>query len=103
VLRRAAALIAEACLGVIDEHAPHHGGGHAQEVKAALPMAGVLVHHAHERFVNQSGGLQRMLEALAFEVPAGDATQFVVHEGHQRIERLAVTVVQFAQKPRDFV
>jgi hypothetical protein len=48
--------------------------------------------------MHQRRGLQRVIDALASEVSVRDTVQFVVHQRHERIERLLVTVPPFGEE-----
>jgi len=75
---------------VIQENAPDHSGGDGEKVGAVPPLDSILVDQAKVRFVYQRGTLQRRRAGLETKVPAGDAAQFLVHQGHQTVERAAV-------------
>jgi hypothetical protein len=68
---------------VVEEDAPHRGGGDGEEVGPAPPFDLPLVGQAQEGLVDQGRGLQRVIPPLAGEVAAGDASQLTVDEGQQ--------------------
>jgi hypothetical protein len=62
---------------VIEQDAAHLRRGHGQKMAPAL-HGGALVDQAKIGFVDQGGGLQRVLAAFAPEVAAGQAVQLVI-------------------------
>jgi len=77
---------------VVDQDAPHHLRGDAEELRAALPGDAILPDQPEVRFVDQCGGLQRVVRPLAAEVRHGAPSQFPVDEREQIVARLKVSV-----------
>ena len=82
----AAALAPHARAGEIDEHAAHHLGGDGEEVNAVLPVEAAEIGEAHVGLMDEGGGLEGMVGALAGHVVAGEAAQFGVDNGRKPIE-----------------
>jgi hypothetical protein len=81
VLRSGAVLDALIMPGPFHENAPHCQSGCGKEVAAAIPfLRGTLAGYAQVRFVDERGGLERLV-ALAFAGEAGfrKLPQFVIH------------------------
>ena len=76
---RAAALLAEAGLGVVDQDAAHLARGHGEEMRAVLP-GHVHLDQLDEGFVNDGGRLQGVAGPLAFHVAAGAVAQLLIYE-----------------------
>ena len=55
---------------VVHQDAADHLGGDGVEVRAIAPLHVLLVHQAHEGFVDQRGALQGVVAALAAQVGA---------------------------------
>lgn len=53
--------------------------------------------------MDQCGGLQRVIRALARKIVPCQAVQRVVHEGHQLLPRLRIAVGPCAEQPGDTV
>ena len=76
---------------VVHEDATHDLRRHGKEVGAILPLHARVVRQAHVGFVHQGGGLQAVPWALATHVVAGEAVQFLVHDGRERLKRVLIT------------
>jgi hypothetical protein len=66
--------------GAVDEDTAHDVGGDTDEVFAILPVD-VLFGEAEVGFVDEGGGLEGVVAALAAHVGGGDAMEFGVDEG----------------------
>jgi hypothetical protein len=71
---------------VVNQYAAHQVRGDPEEVGAVLPLDVVLVDQAQEDFVDEGGGLQRVVVPLAPDVIAGQPPQFFVNQRHQLVE-----------------
>jgi hypothetical protein len=92
-----------AAAGVIDEDAPHDDARNGQEVGAALPFDGFMAQELEEGLVDESGGLERGIGALAPHVLLGAGMKIVVHKlGKDRL-CLAVTAAQAFELFRDLI
>jgi hypothetical protein len=76
---------------VIHEDATHHLGGDSEKMGPVLPGGGALIDEAQIRFVDETGGLQRMIRAFPLQILAGEPAQFFIDERHQSGGRFAVT------------
>ena len=88
----AAAFVGEPCPRVVDEHAAHQLRSQADEMRAALPIDGLLPDQAHEGFVHERRLLHRVIRALAPQVALRQLPQLFVHERRQLGERALVAV-----------
>ena len=70
---------------VIDQDAPHHLRGQTKEMRAVLPRDGFLAQQAHEGFMHQCRGLQRVIRSLASQIRRRLALQLVVHDRHELV------------------
>ena len=68
---------------VINQNAPHHLRGDAEEVSAVLPRRGALIDEPQIGFVDETGSLQGVIRAFSLQVLAGELAQFFVNERHQ--------------------
>jgi len=78
--------------------APHRLGGRVVEVAAALPVHVLVAREPDVRLVDEGGGLQGVVLALARHALRRDLAQLVVHERQQ-----ALRVRTRAQDGGDFV
>ena len=76
----------------VHENPPHHLRGDAEEVRAVLPTRRLPVDEAQVGFVNQGGGLEEVVVALAAHVTAREPVQLGLDERGQAFERLLVAV-----------
>jgi hypothetical protein len=65
---------------------------------ATLPLHPLVVDQAHVGLIDQSGGLQAVTGPLAPHVAAGEATEVVLDDGSQPVERGTITVTPCAKK-----
>jgi hypothetical protein len=70
-------------------------------VRAILPIHFVLIDQFQIRFIDQIRRLQRMPAVFVFQIPARDASQFVIHHRNQLIERSLVAAAPIQQKLSD--
>ena len=56
---------------VVDQDAPHHLRGDAEEVRATLPGDAILAGEPEVRLVDQGGGLQRVVRPFAAKIRRG--------------------------------
>ena len=76
---------------VVDQDAPHHLRGDAEELRATLPGDAILSCQPEVRFVDQRGGLQRVVRPFAAKVRRGSPSQFTVDEREQAVARLKIS------------
>ena len=57
---------------MVHENAPHHDGGHADELRAVLPVHLPLIDEPQVRLVDERGGLERVVGPLAAQVQAAN-------------------------------
>src|SRR4051794_15342300 len=67
---------------------------------AVLPLDPPNVNEPQVDLVDECGGLERVVRALARHVPSGNAPQLLVHDRQQFLERLTAAVSPFDQKRR---
>lgn len=82
---------------MIDEQSSHQTCNYGEEVRTIFPRH-VCANEANVRFVDQCGGLQRMLRTLVPHVVPGEASQIAVNQRHQLIERVLVAVAPIAKQ-----
>jgi hypothetical protein len=87
---------------VVDEDAAHQPRGDAEEVRAVLPPDVVLVYQAQEDFIDERGGLQRVVVSLASDVITGQPPQLFVNQRHQLVEGTLIPVAPPLQNLRGF-
>src|SRR5262249_2480923 len=73
--RPATALLCNSCPGVIDQNAAHGLGGNRQEVSPILIGDYLSAKKPDTEFVDQRGGLERMISALPLEKIRRDLSQ----------------------------
>ena len=78
--------------GVINEDLTHDVGGEADKVGAAVPVD-VFAGEAEVGFVDERGGLESMVGALATHVGLGEAVEFGVDEREEALGGGGVAVV----------
>ena len=83
---RAAAALGEVAAGVVLEDVAHHAGGKRVEVGAVVPGDFALVEEAEVDLVDERGGLEGVVVALAAHVAAGDSVELLVDEWHEFCE-----------------
>ena len=97
----AAAFLATVSPGVIDEDLAHELRGHAEEMRAALPVGQILRDEPQIGFVYERGGLQGGGRVLVAQVVRGQAPKLVVDDGNQAINRRRIAVLEIEQQPCD--
>jgi hypothetical protein len=75
---------------VVDEDPPHQLRGDREEMRPVLPLHVTLIDQLQIRLVHKRRGLQRVVRALAPEVPPGQRLQFGVDHGHHSVEGFLV-------------
>ena len=93
-------VIISCCARVVDEYAAHHLRGHAEEVRAVLPLHLRLVNEPHVRLVDERRGLQGVADALAPQVARRELAKLAVDDGQQLVQDAAVAVRQAHEEPR---
>ena len=76
-----------ACRTASSINAPHETRGQGQKVRAILPANATKIDQSNEGFVDEGGGLQRVIVTLATHLETGEATEFLVDDRHQLVER----------------
>jgi hypothetical protein len=87
-----------AAAGVIDEYAPHLGGGYGVEMVAGVEVDLRAAHEENERFVDQRCGLQGVVPALLSQVRSGDAAEGIVNLREEQFFRLPISVCTALQQ-----
>ena len=77
---------------VVDQDAPHHLRGDAEELRATLPGDAILSCQPEVRFVDQCGGLQRVIRPFAAKIRPRSPSQFPVDQREQVVPRFKVSV-----------
>jgi len=93
----AAALLGVVGAGVLDEDAAHQLGGDAEEMGAVFPIDAGLIDQLEVGLVDEGGGLECVIGALAAHVGTGDAAEFVVDERQKLIGSAGLAVLEFAE------
>src|SRR5262249_37921269 len=86
----AAALGAALAARVIDENATHELRSEPDELRAALPADVTLADQTHVRLVHERGALERVVGALAAQLPLREPAQLAVNQWHELGERALV-------------
>ncbi len=86
---------------VVEQNAAHLRGRDGQKMSAAF-HGRVLIHQADVSFMHQRGGLQRVLAALAAEIGASQAVQFVIHQRQKLVHGVLLPAPDLAQQPGYF-
>lgn len=97
----AAALVAQVSACVIDQDPAHGLRSNCEEMGPALPVHRPLLDQLEIGLMNQGGGLQGVLSALAAHVSACQAAQFVVDDRNQPGGSGAITIRQLPQESSD--
>jgi hypothetical protein len=71
---------------VIDEHLAHDSRGDREEVSFALPPDARLIGESEECLVDERRRIQRVVFALALELPMGNRTQLGIDERNDPIQ-----------------
>jgi hypothetical protein len=79
---------------VVHENAAHHLRGDAEEMRPVLPGYSVLVNQPQIRFVDNRGGRQRVISALAAEVRARQPAQLSVDKRHELVKGLSAAGIR---------
>src|SRR6185369_3510031 len=82
----------------VNEDAPHNLRGHAEEVRAVLPAHCFPVDQADVSFVDERGGLQEMVRALAAHVALGEPVELSMNERREFFEGFLLAVAPRCQK-----
>ncbi len=96
-LAAAAAFELGALTGVVDEDSAHRFGGGEEELRAAGPGDVGVSQEAEVGFVNQLGGLERMVGALAVHTLAGEFFELVVDERQKVAGRFRLSALRISQ------
>ena len=86
--------------GVIHEDSPHGLPGDPEKVRPVLPSHAPLIDQLEIRLVDQRRGRQRVIGALPPQAAAGPPAQLLIHDFHQEVAGLLVTVVPADEKRR---
>jgi len=87
-----APLLGAAFAGIVDQDAPHHVGGHAEEVGAIAPLHSALIDEAHIGFVHQRCRLKRVPRRLVPHVSGSETAKVVVDQRHELLKGLTLAV-----------
>jgi alpha-D-ribose 1-methylphosphonate 5-triphosphate synthase subunit PhnL len=69
-------------------------------MRAVLPVDVLDVDQAQIGFVDQFSRLDAVVRALAVQAPAGDVSQLVVDERHQRVQSRLVSLAPSSEEHR---
>ena len=75
---------------MVDQDVTHHLCTHGVEMRTVVPLETILTGKFQIRFVDQRGCLQSMTRPFLAHLPASDATEFVVYERIEFVERRPV-------------
>ena len=90
------------CTSRINENPSHRPGRHGEEVRPVLPVHLPGVDEPEKRLVHQCRGLQRMPGVFLAHVVPGQATELLVDERRQAIERGGIALSPCLEKSGDF-
>lgn len=76
---------AQSCLGsrAVDQDAPHRFGCGGEEMAAAIPLAIFLADEPQPGFMDESGGLKRVIGGFVRHLVRGEFAQLLVNERQQ--------------------
>ena len=97
----AAALVAPARAGVVDEDAAHGVRGGGEELGAILGPQAPLVGEPQVGLVDQRGGAERVTVALAAQPLTREAPEVVVEQPDEAVERVGSALPQGFEVTRD--
>ena len=86
----AATFHSPAFAGVIDEHAPHHLGRRAIEMRATGQPRFAQAGEPQVGLVNKGRRLQQVTGSFVAKMPASEPAQLLVDQGEERLERVSV-------------
>lgn len=86
-----------AATGMVHQDAAHEEGGDSQELRAVLAIRQTLVDHAEIGFMDEGGGLERMLAPFPLEVSFGYAMQFGIDQGEQVVKCRSVALADTSE------
>jgi hypothetical protein len=88
----AATLVGPTSPRQVDEDPSHDAGRRSEEVGSTQPLGLSLIHEANVRLVHEGCWLQRMTCRFPSHVCRRQASEVVVEEGHELIDRFSPTV-----------
>ena len=86
--------------GMVDKDVTHHLRGHRKEVRAILPLGLLLSGKTKVRLIYQCRRLERITVALAPHIAMRDASQFVINQRRESVERGSVSLLPVIQQFR---
>ncbi len=87
---------------MIDEDTTHEMRGNGEKVRAVPEVRFALLDELQVGFVDEGGGLQRVIGAFATHVVRRAAMQLIVDQGHEALDYALVAAGQSRQQGRDF-
>ena len=78
---------------MVHENAADNPGGRTKEVGAVLPVHLFLIDKTDVDVIDQRRGLKGMAGIFFAQVPPGQPAKFLIHDGHQTIERTPIAVI----------
>ena len=82
----------------VHQYPAHQLGGDGEEVRTALPSDTARIDEPHVGFVDERGGLKRVAGPFTPHVPMREATELVMDQGYQPVERGLVAAVPRQQQ-----
>ena len=78
--------------GMIGKYLPHQVSGDTEKMRAIQVVRLVIADQTEARFIDEGSWLQGVIRLFLPQIAVGDAAQLGVHEGHQFIERRAISL-----------
>src|SRR5579863_5684560 len=88
-------------LGVVDQYPSHEIGGDSEEMRAALPIDGVLLDQPQVRLMDQRSRLKSVIGAFVRHVIGGKPLQFAVDQGNHLVRRSSVSLPHGTKQARN--
>jgi hypothetical protein len=87
---------------MIDQHPAHQSGGETVEMLSVFKLQASLTNELQEEFVDDAGGLQKVLRPLTPEKSSGHYAQVWVNQFEQLLRSRGFPFTPLPQKNRDF-
>ena len=87
---------------VVDQDAPIRGRGQGEEVRPVLERCRGARGQAQKRLVHEGGRLKRVPRSFSPEVALRETPELLVHEGHEVVQGLSLSLAVAREKPGHF-
>ncbi len=82
--------------GIPDQQPAHHAGCNGKEVRPVVDGDRVAAHEVQVRFMDKISGVEGVILSFPIQVVVCQPAEFIIHAGHERVERLLISL-----PPRD--